>query len=253
MRTVSAKLIHSRPGINIGCGACPTPGWLNLDNSPVCLLSKWPHVLRFLVQRNFFRRRGNFAEAILEHGIRHANAAAGIPAPNESTDLIYSCHMLDQLDERGRLRFLSEIHRVLRPGGHVRIVVMDLRRLAWRYMENMIDATAFVHDTGLAGTPASFVGRLQYLLLGKRSGHRWMFDQDSLVRLVSSAGFVDVVSLPPGETRIPNPGVLNLREREGQSVYIEARKPGLTLTTHTLDPVFSEIVEHSPGPSRRTR
>jgi hypothetical protein len=35
-----------------------------------------------------------------------------------------------------------------------------------------------------------------------------------------------VGSPPAGETGIENPGKLDLRERSGDSVYVEGRKPG---------------------------
>jgi hypothetical protein len=61
-------------------------------------------------------------------------------------------------------------------------------------------------------------------LVGFR-GHRWMYDKVSLRKLVEEAGFEDIEVLEPGETRIPDPGQLDLREREEGSIYLEARRP----------------------------
>jgi hypothetical protein len=52
-----------------------------------------------------------------------------------------------------------------------------------------------------------------------------MYDGPSLCRLLEQQGFRDVRVWPAGETGIPIPGDLNLRERSPESVFVEARKP----------------------------
>jgi hypothetical protein len=42
---------------------------------------------------------------------------------------------------------------------------------------------------------------------------------------MSEAGFADMKVLEAGRTSIADPGDLNLREREAESVYVEGRKP----------------------------
>jgi hypothetical protein len=44
-----------------------------------------------------------------------------------------------------------------------------------------------------------------------------------LIRLLEAHGFCGAKELPPGETAIPDAGPLNLRERETESIYVEAR------------------------------
>ncbi len=52
-----------------------------------------------------------------------------------------------------------------------------------------------------------------------------MYDGESLARLLREAGFADVAVEPPGVTRIVDPGGLDLKEREAESVYVEAARP----------------------------
>jgi hypothetical protein len=59
------------------------------------------------------------------------------------------------------------------------------------------------------------------LLVGGRQ-HRWLYDASSLCNLVRGCGFADATEQPPGVTRIPDPGPLDLREREDESLYVEA-------------------------------
>jgi hypothetical protein len=53
-----------------------------------------------------------------------------------------------------------------------------------------------------------------------------MYDGHSLCRLLNKHGFVNAAVISPGETRIPNPGALDLYERASESVYVEAEAPG---------------------------
>jgi hypothetical protein len=52
-----------------------------------------------------------------------------------------------------------------------------------------------------------------------------MYDGASLARLLSEAGFADAAVMPPGKTRIEDPGELDLEERAAESVYVEAVQP----------------------------
>ncbi len=56
------------------------------------------------------------------------------------------------------------------------------------------------------------------------TGHRWMYDGESLRKAITAAGFRDAAILPAGSTTIHRPGALNLREREEESVYVEAKR-----------------------------
>ena len=131
--------------------------------------------------------------------------------------------MLEHLDRLDAAAFLKEAGRVLCPGGIIRLAVPDLRRLADKYIEAN-DADTFVEDTYLAQPKIrTLLGRLRILLTGERH-HQWMYDGQSLCRLVEANGFINASIMPPDETRIPDPGPLDLRERSAGSVYVEAEK-----------------------------
>lgn len=89
---------------------------------------------------------------------------------------------------------------------------------------NKKDADRFVEKTLLAQKkPKNLKEKLFYLIVGYR-GYYWMYDGLSLKRLLEKVGFKGIKVLPPGETMIPNPGPLNLREREEESVDVEGVK-----------------------------
>ena len=52
-----------------------------------------------------------------------------------------------------------------------------------------------------------------------------MYDGPSLGKLVAGANFADVAIVPAGQSRLADPAGLDLREREIESVYIEATRP----------------------------
>ena len=72
--------------------------------------------------------------------------------------------------------------------------------------------------------PTSLAQRIRLLLVGTRH-HQWMYDGNSLSRLLQKHGFIDTEIMPAGKTNIPEPGSLNLQERSDESVYVEAKKP----------------------------
>jgi len=209
--------------INVGCGATPTAQWVNFDNSLTVWLSRLPVVGRAALRAGPLSARRRFVDAALRHDVRWADAARRIPVADASASVVYSSHMFEHLDRRGARRFLEEAWRVLTPSGVLRLVVPDLLGLVRAYQASA-DADAFVASTYLAVTGGSFRERLATLVLGHRH-HAWMYDARSLVRLVSEHGFVDVGELEPGRTTIRDPGALDLTERAGESIYIEARKP----------------------------
>jgi predicted SAM-dependent methyltransferase len=211
--------------VNVGCGATPTPGWENFDNSITVRLARYPRIVNVLARCGILNEdQAQYARLLPKLGVSWADARRRIPLLDNSAMVVYSSHMLEHLDPQSARNFLSEAWRVLVPGGILRIVVPDLNQLVRRYLETQ-DADAFVRATLLAAPPPhGALAKLRYLVVGHRD-HLWMYDGASLVRLLHSHGFVEGTVVPPGQTGIPDPGDLNLREREGESVYVEAKKP----------------------------
>ncbi len=132
--------------------------------------------------------------------------------------------MLEHLDRDEAHKFLTEAFRVLAPGGTIRIAVPDLEKKIKTYNESQ-DANEFVESLHMSmSKPRKIRERMKLLLVGLRH-HHWMYDQYSLCKLLQNHGFSNAVALVAGETRIADPEELNLREREEESLYVEAIKP----------------------------
>ena len=212
--------------VNVGCGATPTRGWMNFDNSLTVRLARVPLIVEVLAGLQLVGdHQLKFARIVRREGIRWADATRRLPLPDACAGVVYSSHMLEHLDPASEVpRFLSEVLRILVPNGILRLAVPDLRQRAERYLATG-DADEFVASLRMAGgTPRGLLAVARHLVAGYRN-HRWMYDAQSLIRLLKLHGFRDPRALPAGETAIPEPGPLNLREREEESVYVEGYRP----------------------------
>jgi len=218
---VAIKMIS---GANLGCGPNPTAGWLNFDNSLSVRFSRRPFFLSILKRLGVIGEESLRVAAVArDKGIIWADACKRIPVSDRSLDVVYSSHVIEHLDLQQAALFLAEIRRVLKPEGIIRLAVPDLKRRIDAYCQSS-DADEFMKSLTIQSTnPHSLPERMRLLVTGDRN-HRWMYDSTSLVRLVENAGFVAAIEMPPGETMIPEHGLLNLREREQDSIYVEARR-----------------------------
>ena len=92
--------------INLGSGHWKLPGWLNVDLD----CESMPGVC--------------------------ADLAAGLPFRDASADLMHSEDFIDQLELDQARAFLGECHRILKPGGVIRILTPDLEKLAQLYLHD---------------------------------------------------------------------------------------------------------------------
>lgn len=122
-----------------------------------------------------------------------------------------------------RLSFLlRECRRLLKSGGLLRLVVTDLEMMVHEYQRTG-SADLFVESFNMVHRCSSvLIPRLIRKLSGDRALHRWAYDNQSLISLVSGQGFTSGHAVQQGQTRIPDPGLLNLHERHWESLYGEA-------------------------------
>jgi predicted SAM-dependent methyltransferase len=97
--------------VNLGCGQRYHPDWTNID----------------------FVSSG---AGVIAH-----NLSMGVPFPNTSCDVVYHSHLLEHFPKNSAESFLRECHRVLVPGGIIRIAVPDLESIAKSYLDALYRAT----------------------------------------------------------------------------------------------------------------
>jgi SAM-dependent methyltransferase len=216
-----ASLVGKYVRVNVGCGATPTEGWTNFDNSLTVRLARWsPIVRRVTGRRSLAGPSWEFAKVAAEKNIRFANATRRIPCADDSAEIVYSSHMIEHLDRKEAQAFLLEAKRILRPGGVLRLAVPDISRLVNSYLATG-DADSFIAGTNMSlARCTNVLSRVRLALIGPRH-HLWMYDGRSLSKLLCDAGFTAVSIMPPGRTNIADPGDLDLEERAEESVYVE--------------------------------
>ena len=128
--------------------------------------------------------------------------------------------MLEHLTKNDAINFLKESRRVLKNNGIIRTVIPDIKYLVNNYMKSK-DADTFIENTLLTEEYPTLKSKIKYLFLGSRN-HQWMYDENSLSKLLTSAGFDNPQIMKPGHTNIKNHGNLDLSERATGSVCIEA-------------------------------
>jgi SAM-dependent methyltransferase len=92
--------------LNLGCDVLLHSDWINLDLVPR------PEVLA-------------------------ADLRNGIPFRSNSLDVVYHSHVLEHFRRSEGRSFISECHRVLKPGGVIRIGIPDLEQMARIYLEKL--------------------------------------------------------------------------------------------------------------------
>ena len=208
--------------INIGCGDTPTKGWRNYDNSWSVRLAK-KKVLTYILWKSGFlsEAQDKFISFAKNANILWADGIKRIPENDSSVDVIYSCHMVEHLEKLDVASFFKEARRILKSGGIIRLAVPNIKYQVDNYLKDG-DADKFIESTYLTRKkPKTIIAKIKYLIIGDRN-HQWMYDGKSLCNLLSSAGFEEPRILEPGLTTIPDPGMLDLKERSPESVFVEA-------------------------------
>ena len=211
--------------INIGCGMTPTKNWSNYDYSTSIKLSKYPTLSNLLYKLNIISKdQINFIKFCSKNEIGLLDATKTFPFSDSSINAIYSSHMMEHLHRDDVISFIKECYRVLSPKGILRLVLPDLRINVENYLKSN-DADKFIEDLLIQPPKTKTISDLAKLYFsGGFRDHQWMYDENSLIKLLSSCGFKNVVALPPGKTNIPNESNLDLHERKKESIYVEGIK-----------------------------
>jgi predicted SAM-dependent methyltransferase len=98
--------------LNLGCGGHFHPDWINVDIVP-----QDPRVLQHDLQSR-------------------------LPFEDSSFAAVYHSHVLEHIPKNQAAAFVSECHRVLAPGGILRVVVPDLETIARLYLKYLDAAVA---------------------------------------------------------------------------------------------------------------
>lgn len=213
--------------LHVGCGPITPDGWVNLDASWNLLAARIPGLRSALKAVGLIS--ANAAQFEWSSNIRYCNVNNGLPFGDGEASIVYASHVLEHLERKHAQTFVREAHRVLKPGGVIRLVVPDLERLARLYLQDKQKGEskgARPADQFMTGMLTcvdhgdSMPLRLYRTYLDTLS-HKWMYDRDSLETLLSDAGFRELAPRGYLESRIPNIADVERANRFEDGICVE--------------------------------
>jgi hypothetical protein len=198
--------------LHVGCGAIWVPGWLNIGMPR-------PRLQPYGTLRD---RDGALVLSL--------DVSRGLPADDASVEHVYGSHFIEHLPLEEGLAFLAECHRVLRPGGLIRLTCPDLELWARKYLEN---DSAFLE----AYRQATAAARRRLPALRTRGqvmmsqlhgwGHRWGYDAESLCEVLERSGFRDAKRRGYCDSELPDIERLELADpvKLLETLCVEAVRP----------------------------
>ena len=176
--------------LNWGCGSWTEPGWINCDS-----------------------KEGPGIDVSCD--IRD-----GLPFEDGSMDYVVSIHALPEVPYPDLMPVLVELGRVLKAGGVLRLGLPDLDRGIDAYLRR--DATHFmVPDEEMTSLSGKFI--MHILWFGYT---RTLFTHPFIEELLVRAGFASVTPCGFRDTLSAHPGIVELDNRENESLFVEALKGG---------------------------
>lgn len=160
--------------LNLGCGNHYNRDWINMDISP-----------------------GG-------PGVIACDLSRGIPAEDDSFDVVYHSHVIEHFRREDATGFMKECHRVLKPGGILRVATPDLEQICRIYLERL---------ESVRGGKSEYVHDYDWILLE-------MYDQT--VRESGGGGMLGYLRQNP----IPNEAFVYRRiGEEGRNLVRQLREP----------------------------
>jgi predicted SAM-dependent methyltransferase len=184
--------------------------------------------------------------------LRH-DAMQPFPFEDGSFEWVYSEHFIEHLYPTDAVKWLTEMRRLLKPGGYARISTPDLRKYVKGYLEpengffaehhgmlshalgrfmgGVTESTPSqgrefyeryrLHEDEVPRRPAFVMNQIFYLW-----EHRWIYDPDELRHVASAAGFPPelAVECDYREGRDAEVSRLDLPYRSDESLYFELER-----------------------------
>ena len=210
-------------GLHCGSALKFREGWLNTDQLKISDVDGRTSEENRIV---LVKRDDGVPHHYLEHG-----AGERYPCTDETFEWAFAEHLIEHLTPDQAVDWLSEVRRVLRPGGLLRITTPNLLR----YVEGYLDPEGafFAEHRERLGRLRDFseediptrrawmVNQIFYMW-----GHHWIYDFDEIRYVAVRAGFSadNIVERSFGESAVPEVGAMDLPGRNDESIYVELRR-----------------------------
>jgi predicted SAM-dependent methyltransferase len=181
--------IKDKKLLNIGCGFEPKDNFINLN------LEWTPNV-----------------------DICWDITAERVPLATNSMEGIFTEHCLEHITFEQCLETLKEFHRLLKPGGNIRIVVPDAELYFDLYQARKTNKSVTLPYIKTEETPVISINRIF-----RDHGHLFIYDFETMAHLMQKAGFRDVKKESYSTGR-DNRLLIDQAYRAVESLYVEATK-----------------------------
>lgn len=198
--------------INLGCGLHCLKGWLNIDGSLTSLLGTkfrfFNRILYKIAGSSAYYSFEDFDDVIRNKKLFWCDLTKKLPLDNGTVDVVFTSHFLEHLSKKQGERFLTDVYRVMKIGGLVRILVPDLDLAIKRLSEGKINETLDLFFY----TSEEF----------DYSAHKYNYTFESLKEKLENIGFKEVVRENHQKGECPDIEFLDVYP--DHSLYAEARK-----------------------------
>lgn len=175
--------------LNLGCGYRSLAGWINLD-----------------------RARGPQVQVVWDLGEE-------LPFATASCSVILAEHVIEHLNRTEGERLLQECHRVLCPGGVLRVSTPD----AEHFLRSYVGDRTFLFDPCFERPAETAMDRINHMM--REDGqHLWCYDAELLTLLFRRSGFVDISTRLFGESTDSVLTGIDSEARRFESLYVEGTK-----------------------------
>lgn len=179
--------------LHFGCGKRVTAGWINVD----------------AFDQPGFDLRWDLRDPL--------------PCENGVAEFVYSEHVLEHLEHADAENALSEMYRMLEPGGRLRLGVPDAEIYMKHYIEGHRDFFEKLKRLGGATTDLQTPIIVINQMFRMGGHHRFAWDFETLANAVAKAGFGEIRRCSSGESSRPDL-CLDDPEHAFETLYVEATK-----------------------------
>ncbi|MFZ1301790.1 MAG: methyltransferase domain-containing protein [Candidatus Microsaccharimonas sp.] len=178
--------------LNVGCGTDYKKGWVNIDN--------------------------NSDDNILKLDV-HWDMRNPLPIDDNSVDFIFNEHFVEHLTPEQARVALTDLIRILKPGGVMRVAMPDLREVVDYYLNVPLDKNQVIIDHGL-----DFIqSQAEWMNVSFRDwGHQWLYDYDEIARRFKEIGYPVIQRKQLRKSKYPE--LNNLETRNGSTLIVEFKK-----------------------------
>jgi SAM-dependent methyltransferase len=172
--------------LNWGCGGHTAPGWINSDQKPDCDMP--------------------------------CDIRNGLPLDSDSVDYAVSIHALPEVPYDGLVPVLQELRRVLKPGAVLRLCLPDILKGVDAYRRGDRDYF-LIPDEDAKSLGAKLITQLIWY-----GYSRTMFTSEFIEEILVKAGYHNIQHCRYQQTASRFPEIVELDNREPESLYVEATK-----------------------------